>query len=84
MNIRLTKKAGYTDTTLRTVYNEDKSERFGVVGTVEDLIKVKIFTYCDYNHSSWCFIPLDNPESGYFGETRDEALKGIKAVLTSR
>lgn len=64
------------ETTIRKVWNDDKTILYGVVGTVEDMLKVGLLEYCGYPKTVWCF--LANPEtslSDRFAPTREEAVK---------
>ena len=36
------------ETTIRKVWNDDKTILYGVVGTVEDMLKVGLLEYCGY------------------------------------
>ena len=71
--MKFTKQRG-DDSTIRKVYNDDKSVLYGVVGTVGDLLKANILEYCNYHTSYYCF--LSAPGSGKqdrFGTTREAA-----------
>lgn len=64
------------ETTIRKVWNDDKTILYGVVGTVEDMLKVGLLEYCGYPKTVWCF--LANPETSLpdrFAPTREEAVK---------
>ena len=68
------------ETTIRKVWNDDKTILHGVVGTVEDMLKVGLLEYCGYPKTVWCF--LANPEtslSDRFAPTREEAVKEVEA-----
>lgn len=75
--MRFTKPVGRTDT-LRKVWNNDKSEQYGVVGTVGDMLKEGILEWCEYSPDTWCFLPCKAIHTGgHFGKTREEALTVI-------
>lgn len=76
--MRFTKPVGSTDT-LRKVWNNDKSELYGVVGKVGDMLKEGILERCDYSHETWCYLPCKAIHTGgNFGKTREEALAVIE------
>ena len=67
------------ETTIRKVWNDDKTILYGVVGTVEDMLKVGLLEYCGYPKTVWCF--LANPEtslSDQFAPTKEEAVKEVE------
>lgn len=67
------------DGTIRKVWTSDKEVCFGLVGTVEDLLKEKVLEWCDYNDDIWVFIPyLGILQEANFGKTREEAVSKIK------
>lgn len=69
--MKLIKRKGH-DNTVRKVYNDDRTKVYGVVGTVEDLLKEGIFDYCDYSGETWAFV--NQKLSAVFGRTREEVL----------
>lgn len=72
MELKFFKKRGY-DGTIRKVWTADKEVCFGLVGTVEDLLKEKVIEWCDYNDDIWIFIPyLGILQEANFGKTREE------------
>ena len=67
------------ETTIRKVWDDDKTILYGVVGMVEDMLKVGLLEYCGYPKMVWCF--LANPETGLsdrFAPTREEAVKEVE------
>lgn len=78
--MKFMKNKGYEETTLRKVRNDDKTVLYGVVGTVADLIKVGIITWCVEDKDLWLFLPESNIQDGHFGKTRAEACEVIKEV----
>ena len=63
---------------MRKVWNNDKSEQYGVVGSVGDMLKEGILTYCDYSYGIWCYLPCKAIHTGaHFGKTLEEALEVI-------
>lgn len=78
--MKFTKGKGYEETTVCKVRNDDKTILYGVVGTVGDLIKVGIITWCVYDNDLWLFLPESNIDDGHFGKTLAEACEVIKEV----
>lgn len=73
----LTKKKG-DNSTLRKIWNDDRSECIGVVGTFTDLLTAGIVErVTEYSLDTWCCLPLrKNPEQwGGIGATREQAIK---------
>ena len=69
----------FYDGTIRRVWTADKEVCFGLVGTVEDLLKEKVIEWCDYNDDIWVLIPyLGILQEANFGKTREEAVSKIK------
>ena len=54
--MKLTKHRGYTGT-IRTVWNDDKTARFGMLGNVRDFLDAGILDYCDAPLGYWVYIP---------------------------
>ncbi len=72
--MRFTKKRDYTGT-VRKVWNDGKTECYGVVGTVEDMLKEGILEYCDAPVGTWAFLPKNNAgRKAVFADTKDGAL----------
>lgn len=53
--MRYLKKKGY-DGTIRKVVSDDLSKVYGIVGTVEDMLKEGVLEYCDGSKTQWCMI----------------------------
>ena len=71
-------KAKGDKSTIRKVWSDDKKVCFGLVGTIEDFLKEKIFTYCDYPKETWAFIPAPEiTKKVSFGSTKADVLKDI-------
>lgn len=64
--------------TIRKVWNDDKTVLYGVIGTVEDFLRNGIFEYCDYPPENWCFIAAYPKCKDSFRKTKDEVLQTIK------
>jgi len=67
--------------TIRKVWNDDKSRCYGLVGKVGDLVDSGFMDYCEADRAWWCFIPvLDDLSPGVacFGASRDEALERLE------
>lgn len=76
--MKFLKRKGYENTTFRKVVNDEKTEVFGVVGTVGDLLKIGLLDFCDYDRDTWCFIAKPgNGLNDRFGHTREEATAHI-------
>lgn len=78
--MRLTRRVGSEDS-IRKVWSDDKSQCYGIVGTVEDLTKSGILTFCDYPDETWVYLPLSQQGQeitlleAKFGATREEVLR---------
>lgn len=73
--MKLTKKKG-DDSTLRKIWNDDKTEVIGVVGTFKDLLVAGIIEkVTEYSLDTWCCIPLKNTDRwDGIGTTREQAI----------
>lgn len=71
------KKRGY-EGTIRKIANDEKSVIYGVVGTVKDLLKEGILSYCDFSPDDWCFISNDRTKEDVFGKDRQCVLDAVK------
>lgn len=81
--MKLTKRKDYTGS-IRTVWNDDKTARFGMVGTVRDFLDVGILDYCFANDGDWVYIQCmgsGQPQNLYFFPTREEALAAARKVI---
>ncbi len=77
--MKFLKRKEFEATTIRKVVNDEKTEVFGVVGTVGDMLKVGLLEWCEYDHDLWLFLPKTG--SGLkdrFGHTREEATGHIR------
>lgn len=79
--MRFTKKKDYQGT-VRNVWNDDKTELLGTVGTFEDFMKLRIIEkFTNYSGDTWICIPvlgrIDTLNG--IGATREEAIQ--KTVL---
>lgn len=74
--MKITRKKNDTST-IRTIWNDDKTKTLGVVGTIGDLMSAKILTYCDWPDDRWVFIPYLKGEAK-FGKTRDDVISFVK------
>lgn len=75
--MRFTKKKGY-EGTVRKVWNDDKTEVLGVVGTFKDLMELGIVeSVTNYSRDTWICIPAPGRIDTWngIGATRDEAIK---------
>jgi len=72
--MRFTRKRDYAGT-IRKVWNDNKTECYGLVGTVEDMLRENILEYCDAPAGTWVFFPKNNAgQKAVFADTRDGAL----------
>ena len=76
--MRFTKKKDDTST-LRKVWNDDKTVCFGIVGTVDDLLSSKIFDYYNGPKGLWAFVPRTDVNNAQFGDSREAACRDIPA-----
>lgn len=77
--MKFLKRKGLDDTTIRKVVDDERTTVFGVVGTVGDMLNVKLLEWCDYDRDHWCF--LAKPGCGLadrFGRSREEATSHIE------
>lgn len=69
------------DNTIRAVTNDDKSVRYGCIGTVADLLKVKILEGCDAPEGTWCFLSSDRSAAkDYFADSKQAVVQHITAA----
>ena len=54
--MKLTKRKDYTGS-IRTVWNDAKTVRIGLIGTVRDFLDAGLFDRCDAPDDRWAFIP---------------------------
>lgn len=71
--MKFAKKKGY-EGTVRSVWNDEKTHRLGIVGTIKDLMEIKILSWCDYDKDLYCFISDSYGNDAFFGKTREEAI----------
>lgn len=67
------------DSTIRILSNNNKTVRYGLVGTVSDLLAAHILVSCDQPPETWCF--LAQPGIGLqdkFAGSRAEAVSDIE------
>lgn len=75
--MRFTKKKDDTST-VRKVWNDDKSTCFGIVGTVEDLLSIGLFDYCTADKRLWAFVPRVDVQNAQFGDSREAACRSLE------
>lgn len=75
--MKLTKKKS-DDSTIRKVYNDDKSICYGLVGKISDLLKEGVLEWSDYPGYLWLFLGINSSTPDRYGKTREEALEGIE------
>jgi hypothetical protein len=52
------------------VYRGKKNGISYIIGTVGELLKMEVLSYCDYNKEAYCFIPQTG--KAYFAKTLEE------------
>lgn len=76
--MKFTKKRDYSST-IRKVWNDEKTECYGLIGTVGDLLEEKILDYCNAPANTWAFLPFDGMKyTVCFADTKDGALFGLE------
>lgn len=72
--------------TIREVWNDDKTICYGLVGTVGNLKKANMIENYNYPKDTWFFIPCMNVNlTGIsYGLTRDIALKPLKEYIRTQ
>lgn len=75
--MKLTKKKG-DESTIRKVYNDDKTICYGVVGKIRDLLKEGILKWSDEPDYLWLFLSFGGNALDNYGRTRDEALELVE------
>ena len=73
--MRYLKKKNY-EGSIRKVVSDDKTNIYGVFGTVGDLLSEGILTYCDYERDVWAYI--ERGGKGCFAETKEEIIAYIE------
>lgn len=69
--------------TIRKVYNDDKTILYGLVGKIGDLLKAGILDWSDYPDALWLFLGVNSYIPDHCGKTREEALSDLeKGVCT--
>ena len=71
--MRYLKKKGY-EGTIRKVVSEDRSKVYGIVGTVEDMLKEGILEYYDGSETQWCMISSCWDGAVWFGSDRQDVV----------
>ena len=69
--MKLLKKKGY-EGTLRKVVNDERTEVLGIVGTVGDLLKERVLSYCDAPWGTWGCVRPDC--EAFFAGNREDAI----------
>lgn len=78
--MKLTKRKDCTGS-IRTVWNDDKSIRLGMLGTVQGFLDAGVFKSCDAPGSYWAFISMredGGPGVVQFYRTRDDVLTAAR------
>lgn len=64
--------------TIRKVYNDDKTVLYGLVGKIRDLLKAGILDWSDYPDTLWLFLGANSSIPDRYGKTREEALNDLE------
>lgn len=75
--MKFMKRKGTGETTVRAVWNDEKSKILCVVGTVEDLEKIGLLYPSDLKKTEWLAISNSDEFDNHFGKTRVEAVKHL-------
>lgn len=75
--MKFTRKKDDTST-IRKVWDDEKTVCYGVVGTVSDFLSNGILIESTYDKEKWLYLPKEKPNNGQVGSTREEALRQIK------
>lgn len=75
--MKLTKKKDDTST-IRKVYNDDKTACYGLVGKIGDLLQEGVLDWSDYPGHLWLFLGINGSIPDRYGKTREEALEGLE------
>lgn len=62
--------------TIRTIQSDDKTETYGIMGTVADLLKSNIMSYCNNPGDWWAFIDVTGIAT--FFQDKDALLKYVE------
>lgn len=74
MKIKVIKKLG-KETTIRSVYKDD-STRIGIMGKVDDLMNLNVFSSCSAPRDYWSLISdINYVGKAIFAESREELLR---------
>ena len=64
--------------TIRKVYNDDKTICYGLVGKISDLLKEGVLDWSDYPGHLWLFLGINGSIPDRYGKPREEALEGLE------
>ena len=78
--MKFTKQKG-DESTIRKVYNDDKSTCYGLVGKISDLLKEGVLEWSDYPGHLWLFLGINSSTTDHYGKTRDEALEELEKAV---
>ena len=63
--MKFTKKKG-DESTIRKVYNDDKSTCYGLVGKISDLLKEGVLEWSDYPGHLWLFLGINSSTTDHY------------------
>lgn len=78
--MKLTKRKDYNGS-IRTAWNDAKTDCIGLIGTVRGFLDAGLFEHCDVPDDRWAFIPrLEDglPGEAKFYHTREAALAAAR------
>lgn len=64
--------------TIRTITNDDLTVVYGLIGTVEDLLKENVLLYCECSNNYWAFI--DTCSDAIFAKSKKAILEYIEDI----
>lgn len=79
--IKFYKNKRTPESTIRVVSDESCTEKYGICGRIDDLLRYNILEYCDGPHSLYCFIGV-NTNIDLFAESMQELKTLVREMIT--